>query len=291
MLLGMFLRWITLSQPQYPSMELQQSIAYISDVGAYDLKPLFITGCAITTVFLDASFAAERYLRHTGRLARNTSRTQKIFSWLSIAFAVAGSAGLVLLAVFDTYRHVMMHSGFLLLFMGGFLLSAICICVEYQRLGIHYRNHRILRISFWVKLTFILLEVCLAAAFAGTSFTRNRNIGAILEWVVALVFTGYIISFLLDLLPSVRTKKHLPQGCEDVVGMRERGHDVNGVAPRAGEYEQDLTQDSRGPAANRDTNGDGLPGNRANGFESGINGSTNDQRRKKPGWANRWRNF
>jgi Frag1/DRAM/Sfk1 family len=285
----MFIRWFVISQPHYPSMEPGQNIAYISDVGAYALKPLFITGCAITTVFLDLSFAAERYLRHTGRLARNTSLTQKVFSWLSIFFAVGGSAGLILLAVFDTYRHPNLHDGFLLLFMAGFLFSAICICVEYQRLGIHYRNHRILRISFWVKLTFILVELGLAAAFAATSFRRNRNAGAILEWIVALVFTGYIVSFLLDLLPSVRTKRCLPQGWEDMRERGEHGHGLHGVSMRGagpGEYEQDLTRDSSGPMGNGNGNGE-LNGN---GYQNGVNGYTKDQR-TKPGWANKWRNF
>lgn len=40
-------------------------------------------------------------------------------------------------------------------------MSAIFICAEYQRLGIHYRQYRILRASFWVKLTFIFLELAL----------------------------------------------------------------------------------------------------------------------------------
>lgn len=214
MLLAMFIRWFVISQPQYPSMEPGQSIAYISDIGAYGLKPLFITGCVITTIFLDASFAAERYLRHTGRLARNTSLAQKVLSTLSIVFALAGSAGLVLLSIFDTARHRRRHDGFLLLFVAGFILSAISVCAEYQRLGIHYRDRAILRRSFWLKLAFILVELAMAVAFATTSFRGQRNVAAVLEWVVALIFTGYVVSFLLDLLPSVRTKG---RGLEPVV--------------------------------------------------------------------------
>jgi Frag1/DRAM/Sfk1 family len=215
MLLAMLIRWIVISQPHYPSMEERQRVAYISDVGAYDLKPLFITSSVITTVFLDLAILAERYLRHTGRLARNTSAAQKTLSALSICFAVAGSAGLILLGIFDTYRHPRMHDGFLVLFIAGYLFSAIFQCAEYQRLGMHYRGHRVLRVSFWVKLAFILIEVALAIAFVATSYTHTRNVGAVLEWVVAFIFTGYILSFLLDLLPSVRTRRHLPQGLEE----------------------------------------------------------------------------
>lgn len=30
--------------------------------------------------------------------------------------------------------------------------------------------------------------------------------------VIALIFTFYILSFVIDLLPSVRTRRHVPQG-------------------------------------------------------------------------------
>jgi hypothetical protein len=42
------------------------------------------------------------------------------------------------------------------------VLSAAFICAEYWRLGIHFREYRILRISYYMKLGFILVEVALA---------------------------------------------------------------------------------------------------------------------------------
>lgn len=53
------------------------------DVGAQGLKPLFIVGCCVTSVFLDLSFAAERWLRHSGRLVRNTGPAEKVLSAFS----------------------------------------------------------------------------------------------------------------------------------------------------------------------------------------------------------------
>lgn len=214
MLLAMLIDWLAIGHP-YPSMGQNQHVAYISDVGAFELKPLFIAGSSVTTVFLVLSFIAERWLRHTGRLARNTSALQKILSGFSIVFGIAGAAGLILLSIFDSYRHPHMHDGFLLLFIGGFVISAIFLCAEYQRLGVHYRNHRILRISFWVKLVFILVEFTFAIVFVATNFTNVSNVAAVFEWVVAFTFTFYVLSFLLDLLPSVQTRHHRPQGWKD----------------------------------------------------------------------------
>jgi hypothetical protein len=245
MLLAMLIRWEVVGHPHYPSMDPGQNIAYISDVGAYGLKPLFIAGNSITTVFLVLSFMAERWLRHTGRLARNTHTSQKILSGFSILFGIAGAAGLILLAIFDTYHHPHLHDGFLLPFIAGYVISAIFLCAEYQRLGIHYRNHRILRISFWVKLAFILVELTFAIVFVATNFTKVSNVAAVFEWIVAFTFTFYILSFLLDLLPSVQTRHHRPQGWKGEpmgVGMSETsGRNTNG------EYRGHLTDDSAGP--------------------------------------------
>jgi hypothetical protein len=249
MILAMLIRWEVVGHPHYPSMDPRQHIAYISDVGAFGLKPLFIAGSSVTTVFLVLSFVAERWLRHTGRLARNTHTSQKILSGFSIASGIAGAAGLILLSVFDTYRHKHLHDGFLLLFIAGYLISAIFLCAEYQRLGIHYRNHRILRISFWVKLIFILVELAFAIVFAATNFAKQKNVAAVFEWIVAFTFTFYILSFLLDLLPSVQTRHHVPQGFKGgPMGVQMAATD--GHPDVSGKYQGPLTNDSAGPYDN-----------------------------------------
>ena len=159
----MLITWLVEGQPYYASFNDNQHIAYISDIGAQGLKPLFIAGCVVTTIFLDLSFASERYLRHNGKLAPNTTFAEKVLSAIAILFAIAGTAGLILLSIFDTLRHPHLHDGFLLLFIAGYVLSAIFICAEYQRLGVHFREQRILRVSFWVKLVFIIVEgMCLS---------------------------------------------------------------------------------------------------------------------------------
>jgi hypothetical protein len=136
MLMGLLIHWNVDGRPHYASMEPSQHIAYISDVGAQSLKPLFIAGSCVTTVFLDLSFLSERWLRHNGRLAANTTRMEKVLSGLSLAFALVGTLGLICLSIFDTLRHPTLHDLFLLLFIAGYVISAVFICWEYQRLGI-----------------------------------------------------------------------------------------------------------------------------------------------------------
>lgn len=89
---------------------------------------------------------------------------------------------------------------------GGYIISAIFICWEYQRLGMHHRQHRILRISFWIKLAFIFVEFGLAIAFGVLGARQGHyRISAILEWVIALIYAVFVWSFAIDFIPAVRT--------------------------------------------------------------------------------------
>ena len=224
----MFIVWEVEGHPHYASMGANQRIAYISDIGAQGLKPLFIAGCCVTTVFLDLSFLSERWLRHTGRLAKNLGIAEKVLSGLSIVFAVAGTAGLILLSIFDTLHHPRLHDGFLLIFMGGYVISAIFICAEYQRLGIHFRQFRVLRFGFWVKLLFILVEICLAAIFVGCSFNDKQNVAAVFEWLIALVFTFYVLTFFIDLLPAFGDHQHVASEQQNMAEYAQTYGDGNG---------------------------------------------------------------
>lgn len=73
----------------------------------------------------------------------------------------------------------------------GYIISAIFICAEYQRLGIFFREYRILRASFWIKLTFIIVEIALAIAFGVTQYRTADNSAAIIEWIIALMYIFY----------------------------------------------------------------------------------------------------
>jgi len=230
-LLGLLIHWTTTGKPHYASMKPNQTIAYISDVGAESLKPLFIAGACVTTIFLDLAFVSDLWLRHRGRLA-GLSKTGRAVSILSLIFATIGTAGLILLSIFDTLHHKTLHDIFLLLFIAGYVISAIFICWEYQRLGIHFREHRILRISFWVKLTFIIIEVILAIAFGSCNFKKAYNAAAVLEWAIAFIFTFYVFSFFIDLIPAVRTRHGVKGGMGGETEMEMEAND--GIARNNG---------------------------------------------------------
>lgn len=90
------------------------------------------------------------------------------------------------------------------------------------------------------------MEVGLAIAFAATMFTTKQNAAGVLEWIIAFIFTFYILSFVIDFLPGVKTKHHTPQGFEDRAEM------AMGVAGRGLSHQHH---------ARMNGNGDGFAGN------------------------------
>lgn len=198
----MLCTWVAKGEPYYQFMhDTSQHIVYISDIGATSWgKPVFIATSTVMVVTFDLVFITERWLRHQRRLAPNYSRWEKAMSVLAILWSLVGGAGLILLTIFDTAHHQKAHDALLGVFIAGYVISAICVCIEYLLLGlVHrkrdhlrgletHRQHRLLEASFAVKLFFIVVEVALAVAFGVTEYTGKLNTSAILEWIVALVY-------------------------------------------------------------------------------------------------------
>jgi hypothetical protein len=233
---------------------------------------MFIAMSAVTVVTFDLAFIFERWLRHSGKLAANTSHWQKIYSICATIFAIIGAAGLILLTIFDNKRHPTLHYVFLGIFIIAYIISAIFICSEYQRLGIHYPSseHSILRISFWIKLFFIVTEICLAIAFVVCSKMHISNVAAILEWLVSFIYCFYVFSFFIDFLPATRSKHH--QSKQTEMQMLEEGgssHRGDGTADNQQYYRgnaQMAVPDTNGAIGY--TNGNGHSNGQSNGYVS-----------------------
>ncbi|CAK3850212.1 SFK1-like membrane [Lecanosticta acicola] len=242
-LLAMLGRWLALGSPHYSSFHATQHITYISDIGATSWgKPLFITGSAVAVVTFDLAFISERWLRHTGRLTPNYNVSEIILSAFATLFAVVGAAGLILLTIFDTVHYPHVHDAMLVVFIAGYIISAIFICAEYQRLGIRYRGENILAASFWIKLAFIFVELALAIAFGVMSDKAHYNRAAVLEWTISLIYIFYIWSFIIDFLPATRTRhkgdRYAPplrkQDDEMAMGTQTEGNMMGGPVYSSG---------------------------------------------------------
>lgn len=90
---------------------------YISDIGAHQLQPLFIAMGTVTVVSFTTVFVTERWLRHRGTIARNTSLFQKVLSGLAILFAIIGMIGLIILTCRNNIKYSKTHDACLVVFM------------------------------------------------------------------------------------------------------------------------------------------------------------------------------
>ncbi|KAH9838588.1 Frag1/DRAM/Sfk1 family-domain-containing protein [Rhodofomes roseus] len=201
---AMLITWLATGKPQYVTQ--QGSIAYISDVGASYLKPLFIVCCCITGVTFFLTLVVERWLRHSGRLHPNMRRRERVFSTLAVLGSFIGGAGLILLSIFDTGRHQSLHRVFLLVFIIGVGLSAIFTIVEYRWINKDYDGQRKLRIAYIAKGIIASLLIILAVVFAITLYT-TADVGAVIEWVIAFGYTFYLLTFYYDLRMSRGMRK------------------------------------------------------------------------------------
>lgn len=177
------------------------SIAYISDIGADILKPLFVAGCAITAVCFFLSLCVERGLRHVGRLMPHMHTRERVFGSLSIFGSLIGGCGLILLSIFDTKRHTSLHRVFLLVFILGVAISAIFTVIEFRWLNRDFPDVRTLKIAYLAKAIIAAILILLAFAF-GVALYQSSNVGAVLEWTISFGFTLYILTFFFDLRHS-----------------------------------------------------------------------------------------
>jgi hypothetical protein len=122
----------------------------------------------------------------------------------------------------------------------------------------------VLRISFYIKLVFVIVEILLAIAFAACNFTKAKNAAAVIEWLIAFIFSFYVFSFYVDLYPAVRTRK---------TGAGFKSHDP--AVRHAADREMEEAGSDRYLTGQR---GQGHENGHANGHANGYTNGSHDAR-------------
>ena len=103
----------------------------------------------------------------------------------------------------------------------GIVLSALFTTLEYRSLGKSFTTHPVLKYSYAGKAVLLVVEGVLSIGFAVCLGTHRPTVGAALEWVIAFVFTLYVLTFFFDLRPKARTKSVLAKEKALSEGMSE----------------------------------------------------------------------
>ncbi|KAI9031081.1 Frag1/DRAM/Sfk1 family-domain-containing protein [Hyaloraphidium curvatum] len=216
--------WASSGAPRYKVADA--TVAFISDVGSV-YKGLFI-GLGTTTAVLFVFTLVELYFlrRRSKHVPGDVTTAQKVNAALTIIFATAGAAFLILLTIYDTVNYNSLHWSFTLAFIVCLSLSALFNALEVR--GLHHRSLIVVsplpgRLIFSncpptdaagivetpaftaCTITMIGLMVpCGVGANAQPSPRCNTldSAAAVLEWLVALLIGGYLLTFVVDMWPA-----------------------------------------------------------------------------------------
>ncbi|KZF20069.1 hypothetical protein L228DRAFT_285445 [Xylona heveae TC161] len=197
-LLTLLIYWLAHDRPRYPG-QTNPYVAFISDIGASSLKPLFITGAAFTAVSVIGTAFSVSFVRHDRKIYGvgdiSPSLHNKVLSALSVLFAIGAGICYVLLAVYDSHRHTTVHRRYLSASLIQTALSSICIAIGYVAPARKTSKYRSLR--QWCRLSnaLVVIECCLGVPFFVLQWISYYRVAGILEWIMGFVFGLYLWAF------------------------------------------------------------------------------------------------
>jgi len=194
-LLSLLIYWLAEGRPRYPEQS-NPYVAFISDIGARRLKPLFVTGGTITALAFIGTLFAVHFARHDHRMyGIQDIRSTRILSIIALISGLAASCALIFLTIFDTYRYHSAHGPLLLLSFACLAISSICTSVVYLDQTTKPSQFRRLRIYCTISCMIVACEVFIGAAFTIFLWTDHLRTAGILEWTLSILGAFYIWAF------------------------------------------------------------------------------------------------
>ena len=196
----LFIYWLAQGRPRYPAQS-NPYVAFISDIGAFVLQPLFIAGGTITAITLLGTILCVHLVFHWeyGYNHRvKPQRYKKVFSILACLFQGISCPCQICLTVFDNKSYPRIHRMLFLGAFGGTALSAVCTIVVFR--GEMWWEEqaeelKTRRQSVVASTTIFGIEFCMGIAFTILLYLKFYRISGILEWVMAFLFTFYFCAF------------------------------------------------------------------------------------------------
>lgn len=235
MLITMLICWAAQGHPLYWFMHTDQFPVFISDIGATNLKPLFIAcsawqGMGYVLVIFVEFIQRFLYLMNPWFIYH-----EKNLILASLLLGLIGQLGLLFCTVWSTNSFHTVHITMVSLFIIFMFLSILCLTSQYLSMGRHYAlihfkslNLNVLdsndlkcwqwkgyiwnkfTISGLFKLAWLLCSVVWAVSFASL---QNDSLSACFEWLLAfwlgLIFIIISVDFYLGSIWE--TSKYWPR--------------------------------------------------------------------------------
>ena len=138
MLITMLICWAAQGHPIYWFMDTDQFPVYISDIGATNLKPLFIACAGWQGLGYALTLLLELVLREYRYLNPWFTKTERNLILASFICGGLAQIALLMVTIFSTAKHHHVHIGMLAVFIVFMFFSSCFLTAEYFLMGKHY---------------------------------------------------------------------------------------------------------------------------------------------------------
>lgn len=216
MLIAFLSAWSLQGEPIYPEMTQVHRLIYLSDIGATNLQPLFISCAGFQAIFFVGTLLMEIILRKQHKLQPYVTNAQFVIAILSLIAGCIGQLGIIFVSIFNTNEHHTVHLSMLGVFIAFCFIAIFLNLLNSFLFGIFTRRltpeHKI----FFGKNRFvnIYMIVCVIKAFwlaTASSFAlafamfmkkSESNSAAIFEWILCFWYGLILLIWSIDLFPA-----------------------------------------------------------------------------------------
>jgi Frag1/DRAM/Sfk1 family len=123
---------------------------------------------------------------------------------MALLGAVISRISLILLSIFNNFHFTVIYDKLVIVFIAENLISVATLVLKYilivRRYNYSSKFKRTVKVSFIIKLSYLVLKIITAIAFViEKTLRKNINLAAVLEYVNAVLFAFFIFSFIIDL--------------------------------------------------------------------------------------------
>ncbi|KAL6451812.1 SFK1 Protein SFK1 [Candida maltosa Xu316] len=223
MLIAMLAAWGAQGRPIYWFMNGEhQNPVYISDIGATNLQPLFISCTGFQNIFFVGTLVMGWYLRkYTNKIQPYISKHQPRLALASIACAIIGQLGILFVSIFNTNSFHHVHISMVGIFIAFCFFACLCdFAISYifgtnpdkldpvhdQVIFGNSKTANLYFVSFVLKLIWLLAAIAFAICFGSYMAKDQDSKSAVFEWLISFWYGLLLVMWSMDLIPSAIRK-------------------------------------------------------------------------------------
>ncbi|CAK7906096.1 protein Sfk1p [[Candida] anglica] len=225
MLIALISCWILQGRPIDPMVAIDNPLdtsnpVFVSDVGATNLQPLFISCTGFQAIFFAGTPILEHYLRSSYELQPYISTKQPWIVISSIVCAVIGQLGIVFASIFNTNSFHTVHMSMLCIFIVFIIFSCIFSCFNSYIFGwnispdnedVISRPHRrqvLYKISYCCKCIWLLGAISCGIGYGVYLYIYIVDLSARFEWILFFWYGLLPLIWAVDLFASAMKQEN-----------------------------------------------------------------------------------